>query len=285
MADRVVNGVGISVVVCTYRRERQLVAMLEALAGQTVPKERFEVVLVDDSGAGVVKPVVARFAGRLQIRVAETAHLGPGPARWEGVTVAAGEWLAMTDDDCVPARDWLERVELARKEDEGSGIGGVMVNGFGDNRYAEATQWIVDRLMAESNLGEVRFLPTANVAFPAERFRRAKALEPGWGNSGGEDREMCRRWREAGNRMRYDAGMVVHHYHWLDAGSFLDQHYRYGKGAAYYHRRPEYANWRFYWRLVWEAVRSKGIWVGVLVVAAQVACGWGWLKIAARRRQ
>jgi glycosyltransferase involved in cell wall biosynthesis len=97
-----------SVVVPSRGDARKLEGLLAALEAQTLPRERFEVVLVLD---GVALP--AALAPRLQALNARAVTLeqrrGPGAARNAGAKLARFEWLAFTEDDCVPRPDWLER--------------------------------------------------------------------------------------------------------------------------------------------------------------------------------
>ena len=56
-----------SVVVPTRDRAVALEGLLEALAAQQYPAERFEVVLVDDAGSQDLEPTVAPYRDRLRI--------------------------------------------------------------------------------------------------------------------------------------------------------------------------------------------------------------------------
>ena len=97
----------ISIVIATYGRPRQLAACLEAVSGLDYPRDRFEVIVVDDGGPEPVAPVAEPHRDRLRIRVERTERGGPGAARNAGARLADGELLAFIDDDCLPAPGWL----------------------------------------------------------------------------------------------------------------------------------------------------------------------------------
>lgn len=103
--------VHISVVVPTYRRPRLLERCLDALSRQDFPAARFEVVVADDARDSATWRVVARRqrdgAGPRVRYVQARGRHGPAAARNHGWRAAAGEVIAFTDDDCVPAPDWL----------------------------------------------------------------------------------------------------------------------------------------------------------------------------------
>jgi GT2 family glycosyltransferase len=54
--------------------------------------------------------------------------------------------------------------------------------------------------------------------------------------AGGEDRDLCDRWRHAGHRLTYIPTAVVRHAHDLTFTTFCRQHFSYGRGAWVYQR-------------------------------------------------
>ena len=113
----------VSVVVPTYRGARRVARLLEELEHQTLPADRFEVVVVDDaSPEGLDLPDVP---GHLRV-LRQAQNGGPAVARNTGLAVARGTVVAFTDDDCSPDPTWLEEL-LAGFTDEGVlGVAGLM---------------------------------------------------------------------------------------------------------------------------------------------------------------
>ena len=98
----------ISVVVPTYRRRSLLLRVLDALAAQTLPKERFEVVVVCDGDVdGSAQAVRAWAADRrdLALTVLEQPNAGAAAARNRGARAAAAALLLFLDDDMIAAPD------------------------------------------------------------------------------------------------------------------------------------------------------------------------------------
>src|SRR5687767_13784927 len=104
----------VAVVIPTARRETRLAFALDALARQTLPADRFEVVVVRGDEPG---PTVTAPAG-LPVRFMSVARdAGPAAKRNLGWRATSAPLVAFTDDDCRPAPDWLERmVEAAGSE-------------------------------------------------------------------------------------------------------------------------------------------------------------------------
>jgi glycosyltransferase involved in cell wall biosynthesis len=103
----------ISVVVPTYRRPERARRLVAALEAQTLDPTRFEVVIVDNGSGDDTSDVLAELArsSRIDLRPLKIeVNNGPAPARNLGWRSSRGEYVAFTDDDCVPHPDWLERL-------------------------------------------------------------------------------------------------------------------------------------------------------------------------------
>src|SRR5689334_3533804 len=98
-----------SIVIPTYNRPRQLAKCLESLCRLTYPRDRFDVIVVDDGSPTPLAPVVEVFQSQLRIVVHRQSNGGPAAARNTGAARATGENLAFTDDDCAPESGWLHQ--------------------------------------------------------------------------------------------------------------------------------------------------------------------------------
>lgn len=106
--------VKLSVVMATYNRSDLLVKQLQAFATQTIAKENFEVVIVNDGSVddtANVLEVWSKIMGNLSY--INQVNGGPAVARNKGVEVAKGEIIAFTDDDCIVDKDWVEAILTA----------------------------------------------------------------------------------------------------------------------------------------------------------------------------
>jgi GT2 family glycosyltransferase len=215
----------ISIVIATYDRPRQLAGCLEALHSLAYPRERFEVVVVDD---GSPTPVAEHRADGLRLRVERAPHRGPGAARNAGAAVAEGELLAFVDDDCLPAPGWLSGLAEAHRARPAAALGGRTLNALERNPYAETTHLLNEVLYADDGRAGWYFAAN-NLALPADGFRaiggfRQEAVDQ-------EDRDLCERWTAHGYGMARAPGAVVYHAHELTLRSFVAQHFGYGRGA------------------------------------------------------
>jgi glycosyltransferase involved in cell wall biosynthesis len=226
-----------SVVVPTYGRPRQLAACLSALAAMSFPRDRFEVVVVNDGGTPI-DDLVASFRDRIDVRLVVQEHSGPATARNTGAANAAGTLLAFTDDDCTPAPGWLSALEAPLAKDPDILVGGRIVNALTGNPFSAASQLLIDYLYDyyEDHASAPRFFTSNNIAMRADLFREVEGFNPSFVLTAGEDREFCDRWQHEGRTLAFADGAVVYHSHLLGIRHFVRQHFDYGRGAHHFHQ-------------------------------------------------
>jgi len=103
--------VEVSVIVCTYNRADLLKGCLESLVQQTLPKEQFEILVIDNASTDSTRELVESFLNIENIRYIFEDAPGLSHARNRGMREARGEYLAYIDDDARAAADWLEVAE------------------------------------------------------------------------------------------------------------------------------------------------------------------------------
>ena len=227
-----------SVVVPTFQRPASLERCLAALGAQTIDRDRFEVIVVDDGSATSPRAIVARAAAAIDVRLLQQANAGPASARNTGARAARGRYIVFTDDDCCPDPRWLQALDATVKRHPGCAIGGRVVNALGEGLYSSASQLLIEFLYEYFNAEQsgARFFITSNLALPAELFHRIGGFDVSFPLAAAEDRDLCERWCEAGHALVYCDDAIVNHAHALGLRSFCRQHYNYGRGAFHLHR-------------------------------------------------
>ena len=221
-----------SVVIPTYNREEKLARCLNSLAGLDYSRDRLEVVVVNDGGAG--PDTAAGHLGRdLKVKLINQNHLGSAAARNTGAAQARGEFLAFTDDDCAPDPPWLTALAQSLRTWPDHLIGGQTLNGLPQNVFSTASQLLASYVYSYYNRNPhaAHFFASNNLALSAERFRTVGGFDSTYTRAAAEDRELCDRWRYHGYRMTYAPDAVVHHTHDLTLRTFWQQHFNYGRGA------------------------------------------------------
>ena len=104
-----------TIVIPTYQRPALLLKCLDALGRQRLPRDQFEIIVVDDGNSPETETAVLLFTkqiaqsgGPLEVRyLGQPSRRGPAAARNRGWRAARGGIVAFTDDDCLPQPDWL----------------------------------------------------------------------------------------------------------------------------------------------------------------------------------
>ena len=279
-----------SIIVPTFNRPTQLVTCLQSLACLDYPRERFEVIVVDDGSQTPLKTLAASFSNRLDIILIPQSHGGPAKARNMGAKKAKGEFLAFTDDDCIPTANWLQTLSACFSGTRNVMIGGKTLNALPNNLYSTATQLLIDYLYQYYNPypDDAHFFTTNNLAMPSDLFRSVYGFDTAFPLAAGEDRDFCDRWLHFGKRVIYAPEVVVYHVHVLNFRTFWRKHLTYGRGAYRYHQvraqrgfGPFRPDPKFYIRLILnpfiQKQRKRALRVTVLLMISQVANGLGFL--------
>ena len=106
----------ISVVVPTCQRNEALAQCLDRLApgAQTLDASQYEVIVTDDGSKSTAQAMIReRYSWA---RWVAGPRRGPAANRNCGARLAQGEFLAFTDDDCLPSPDWLRAYAAAIRE-------------------------------------------------------------------------------------------------------------------------------------------------------------------------
>ncbi|MDM9382073.1 glycosyltransferase [Chlorogloeopsis sp. ULAP01] len=290
-----------SIIIPTYNRPERLATCLESLVRLESPRNGFEVIVVDDGSKVALEPVAARFQAQLNLKLLKQVNAGPAKARNTGAVQAQGKFLAFTDDDCMPAPDWLTNLAARFAMAEDSMIGGQTLNALPENLYSTASQVLIDYLYKYYNTSShpVSFFASNNLALPAVLFHALGGFDTTFPLAAGEDREFCDRWLHHGYQMIYAPEVHVYHAHKLTLSTFWRQHFNYGRGAFCFHtRRSQRTEGRikveplkFYFNLLAHPLLQKssqpGILVSVLFVVSQVAnvAGFFWERLTQPTQQ
>ncbi|MFL5617310.1 MAG: glycosyltransferase [Gemmatimonadaceae bacterium] len=285
-----------TVIVPTFNRPASLAACVAALRALERPGGTLEIVIVNDGGRPPTADVMQITVGdpALELRVVEQRNAGPAKARNTGAAEARGEWLAFTDDDCLPDRGWLTAFDAVLRATPDALVGGRTVNALPDSMFADTSQRLADFVSSYFAGGAAgRFFTSNNLAVARDTFLAAGGFDIRFPFSAGEDRELGDRWSAQGRPSVSAPEAIVRHAHRLSARGFVRQHFRYGRGAAAFRRvraasgRPVRVDPAFYTRSLSYALRGGGVRAparATLTALAHAAYAFGLLYESRRTR-
>lgn len=198
----------ISVIIPHLNQPEALEACLASLDVQSLTRDRFEVLVVDNGSTTLPTEIAARHAG---VRLVQEARPGPGPARNTGVASSSGEILAFIDADCRAHSDWLNNITRSlQSSPPNTALGG-------DVRIWNSRNGTVSAIAAYESVFAYRFKlyieqhgfsGTGNLAVRRSDFYK---VGPFAGIHVAEDMDWGRRALSAGLQFRYVPDMIVFH--------------------------------------------------------------------------
>ena len=227
-------GITVSVIVPAFNAEDTLPECIDALLHQTVARDEYEVIVVDDGSTDGTAQVAQRSG---VIRILQP-HRGPGAARNAGIQWARGDLLLFTDADCVPAPNWIEAMALPFVNPEVAGCKGIyrthqrnLIARFVQVEYEE-------KYRAMEGTTSIDFVDTYSAA-----YRKRVLMHEGCFSEeilAAEDAELSFRLAQRGYRLVFNPQGFVYHRHSQSIGHYVRRKFRYGTWRVHvYHRYPE----------------------------------------------
>lgn len=180
----------ISVVIPSHNRKEELQRALQSLLSQSYPRELYEIIVVDDSIPPLTVPPEIRY-----IHLLPTSH---SKARNKGISLAQGEIIAFTDDDCIPQQHWLENIAAHFTDDAIDGVEGKTTS----DRMA------VHFHATENTTGGN--YPTCNIAFRKKTLQQTGGFDEQYGFFR-EDTDLAFSVLSQGGRIIFCEDVIVHH--------------------------------------------------------------------------
>jgi len=236
----------ISVAVTTRNRSVRLEGMLRSLADQTLDKERFEVVVVDDGSTDGTGDSLASSSreGRLQLRVVGSPGSGLAAARNASWGAARAPLVAFIDDDCEATPKWLEGALAEAAEHPGVIIQGPTTP---IPRELELTgPFTRTKDISEPNPS----YQTCNIVYPRVVLERTGGFDERLREQG-EDTDLGWRARELGVDLHWSDRVRVHHaVDDLGPTGFLRTALRGADAVRVFKRHPELREEGLRWGIV-----------------------------------
>jgi glycosyltransferase involved in cell wall biosynthesis len=199
----------VSIVVPAFRQVDALSKCLGALARQTYPGRRYEVIVVEN-GSPLDPTAIAH--GNLRLRLARECRPGSYAARNRGIALARGDIIGFTDADCVPADTWIESGVQALLEDSGTEVVGGRVTVFPEDPTrltAVELHQLIRAFPQERFIRSLKFATTANLFTYRRTFERIGGFEADLMSGG--DAEWGQRFHAAGGKVLYSELAEVKH--------------------------------------------------------------------------
>ena len=218
-----------SIIVPAYNSECTLAFCLQALTDQTLPKELYEIIVVDDGSTDSTPEIAHRF----NVHCISQKNSGPASARNTGASVAVGDIILFTDSDCIPNPNWLEEMVKPFSDPNVTGVKGCYRTRQTGLIARFAQMEFEDRYDLLSKSRYIDMVDTYSAAFRKEVFLEMGGFDTHFPKANNEDTELSYRLAAHGYRMVFSPDAVVFHTHPATLSRYLKIKF-----------------WRGYWRMI-----------------------------------
>lgn len=220
----------ISVIIPVKNEEKKIMQCLEAISKQTV--KPFEIIVVD----GHSKDRTVEIAKNLSVKIFYEKYPTRASACQIGVENATGDYIAFTDADCIPQKDWLENL-VQEFNSNLAGVGGGIKN-IGENIWEKSINLAMGTFLGSANSIQGRFFKdkryVKSISGCNSMYRREDILKVGGFDislSTAEDTELNRKISTLG-KLLYTPYAIILHNHQRGLMGFGKRMYQYGYGRA-----------------------------------------------------
>ena len=259
----------ISIIICTRDRALSLARTLAAIGEVALPPGvTCEILIVDNASKDETETVArgTQLRNAAPVRYLREPRGGHSCARNAGLAAATGDLIVFTDDDVIPAVDWLDKLCAPILSGTADAVaGGVRLAPHLERPWMSAFHraWLagtdgLDRREPSRMVG-------ANMAFARSVLEKVPAFDPELGPGAigfGDDTLFSLQLRQAGYRIAaaFDAE-VVHHFeerrltvpHWLESAR------RMGRTDAWLAYHWENSDWARPWQMLLKAALRRGV--------------------------
>lgn len=199
-----------SVIIPAYNSEATVAFCLESALNQSLSKEDYEVILVDDGSMDDTRKIAENYP----IRVTQQEKQGPAAARNNGATQAKGDILIFTDSDCELDFNFIENIIAPFGQD--SNIVGVQ-GSYKTKQKEFVAQFVQVEIetryqkMAKSEYTD--FIGTYAAAYRKDIFLRYGGFDVGFTLASGEDTEFSYKLHAHNHKMVFEPKAFVYHQH------------------------------------------------------------------------
>ncbi|MBI4767041.1 MAG: mycofactocin biosynthesis glycosyltransferase MftF, partial [Deltaproteobacteria bacterium] len=227
----------ISVIIPVHNRPDEIRSCLEALLQVDYPREKVEILVVDDASTDSTPEVVSEFPVTL-IRLSENRQ---APfCRNLGSRRACGEILAFIDSDCLASPPWLRELVPVFNDRSVAAVGGKV-----DSYYDRKGLDRYEQVMSSLNGGDwprrstekepFFYVPSCNFLVRKEVFLSVGGFQEEL--VVGEDVDLCWRLQDQGHPVEYRPVGIVRHRHRNRLKAFCSRRFDYGTSEPLLQKR------------------------------------------------
>ncbi|MCK4792249.1 MAG: glycosyltransferase [Desulfobacteraceae bacterium] len=219
----------ISVIIPTLNSSKKIDKCLQAVFSQSMGPH--EVIIVDAHS----RDSTIEKANKFPVKIFLQDYGACGAARQIGLENATGEYVAFTDSDCIPSRDWLKNL-VSGFDEHIVGVGGGIKN-IGDTFWTRSINLAQNTFIGGGGSIQTRFFIdkrfVKSISASNMMFRKKDLVDIGGFNihlSGADEAELNQRLvKKKKGKLLYVPDATILHDHGRNLKQFARNMYNYGR--------------------------------------------------------
>lgn len=230
----------LSIIIPTYNRADILKMCLDALAIQTYPPEKFEVLVCDDGSTDDTAQMVQSLRMPYRLTYLRQENRGPAAARNMGIRQAEGEYLLILNDDAILEPDVVERHMDHQQLFAGEKVAVLGKFALRPSFTSTPLGYLLEHSdilfwynrMEPGKFYDYHHFYTCNISLPRQAVLDVGLFDEDFTGPAAEDLELGYRLHQQGYRVYYDTGAVAWHEHELTPAGLCRTQKARGMGAV-----------------------------------------------------
>jgi glycosyltransferase involved in cell wall biosynthesis len=220
----------ISVIIPVKNESKKIEQCLEAVFSQSYSP--CEVIVVDGHSTDETVSIAQKYP----VKIFYEEYRTRAGANQVGLEHAQGDFIAFTDADCIPKKDWLENLIIELREGI-VGVGGGIIN-LGDGFWEKSVNLAFGTFLGSANSVQGRFfkekrfvnsISGCNSIYRKKDLLFVKGFDVRLGTA--EDTELNKKLLPLG-KLLYTPNAIIYHNHHRGVKDFSKRMYQYGIGRA-----------------------------------------------------
>lgn len=211
----------LSIVICTYNRDKYLPDALKSLTTQTLSRNDFEVIIINNNSNDKTEEISLNFIASnpdiLTVYEIEK-NQGLSYARNRGIQLAKGKYIAFIDDDAIAEPDYAEKmIQAFEKYPEFDSVGGKVLPIYHSGSEPVWMSKYIQGIVSKVDFGEKteaftskKYPVGCNMAFRREIFEELGGFNVEL-TLRNDDKYMFLKLRKHNKTTLYAHDVIVHH--------------------------------------------------------------------------
>jgi glycosyltransferase involved in cell wall biosynthesis len=213
----------ISVVICTYNREKYLPVCLEYLKNQSAQKDSYEIVIINNNSTDSTDKICQNFISsniEMNVTYAIEFNSGLSHARNKGIELSKGEIICFIDDDGFAVPNYISIVKsyaLNPKFEDFIAFGGKVTPCYNEGNEPLWLSQYIEGVVSKVDLGDQvkafdkKYPAGCNMIFRKTFFEKCGGFNTDL-HTRGDDKFVFDKLKKAGLKILYIPELSVNHF-------------------------------------------------------------------------